>query len=304
MSRFWSSSILTLVAITAIAALLWAENLGGTQLYSLTLLMPGVDKFLHFAQSFAVCAVMAWLLGRTGVSRGARVIVAAGVALAAAGADEFQQLWHVDRHVELADLGAGLSGIIVAVASLVTDRRARVALALVGLVMAGSFVAESYVRTRDYNRGVLADRDGRPADAVRHYLDAIRSDPENPEAYNAAAWSIAESGIGDAQQAVTLAERSLSLRPAHADTLDTYGWALFRAGRAADALVPLQAALAAKPEIYCIHYHLGAVYLELDRREEGFRHLRLQAELMPNTREARLAEKLLSGSTQSVWSHP
>ena len=280
---------------------LWIQNLSATWQYSLMLRLPGIDKALHFFQSFILCVVLGVLLRRTRLSPVTGILLASAVVLAASGADEFQQSLRVDRSVETADVIAAASGTIAGVATLIGYRSIRLAasLGVLGLALGAGVVYESHLRTREYSRGVLAEREGRAKDAVGHYLAAITADPDNPEAYNAAAWSIAESGHGDPEQAVELAERSLNLRPANADTLDTYGWALFRAGRAADALGPLQAALAVKPEIYCIHYHLGAVYMALDRKEEGTRHLRLQAELMPDTREAQLARALLSASAHN-----
>jgi len=293
--------LLLAIGMMAVIVLLLTEDLGGSQLNTLLLYLPGIDKVMHFAQSLAVCSVLYWLLGRTRLPAGTRLMLAVGGALTAAVFDEVQQSWTAERTVELADLGAGVSGIIVAGALLTDLRRHRLAavVVLIGLTLGGFVTYDSYRRTHDYNNGVLADRQGRPDEALQHYLRAVEAGVEHPEVYNAAAWSTLETG-GDARQAVEFAGRSLALRPGNPDTLDTYGWALFRAGRVADAVAPLEAALAAKPDIYCIHYHLGAVYRQLGRREEGDRHLREQLERMPYTREAILAKDLLAQSEQSL----
>jgi histone acetyltransferase (RNA polymerase elongator complex component) len=61
---------------------------------------------------------------------------------------------------------------------------------------------------------------------------------------------------------------------------------------------PLEEALAAKPDIYCVHYHLGMAYLTTGRIELGIQHLQNQVERRPGTREAVLArEELLRRST-------
>ena len=295
------ASVWTIGVASAIAGVLLIEDMASPQLYTLMLYLPGLDKVLHFGQSFVICYVLNVLLQRAGIASRKAMVLALIGAVAAAGLDELQQSWRSDRNVEAADTGAGVAGIVAAVALSLQAARPRVAvvLAAIALLVGGSFTYGSYLKLRDYNRGVRAERSGRSAEALQHYLAAVKSDPKNPEVYNAAAWLMTQSGQGDPRQAVALAERSLTLRPGDPDTLDTYGWALVRAGRAADALSPLETALAAKPNIYCVHYHLAMAYLKLGRIDSGIRHLRNQIELMPMTREAELASEVLASLNQS-----
>ncbi len=297
--------LLVAAGLIAVLGLVLLENLGSLPLNALTLRLPGVDKALHFMQSFLICYGFSLLLSRTGISAVGRILLAATGALAAAGLDELQQSMRTDRNVEMADIGAGAAGILSAIAVLTFRQWSRLATvaAVVSVVAATAITYDSYLRSRDYNRGLLAERAGRRDEALRHYLAGAESGVNNPEVYNAAAWLIAESPDGDPRHAVQLAERSLQLRPHHPDALDTYGWSLYRAGRGAEALAPLQAALAAKPDIYCIHYHLGMVYLALNRREDAVQHLRQQVDLMPATREANLAAETLASLDQSVRRH-
>jgi tetratricopeptide (TPR) repeat protein len=286
--------VLFAAAMAVVLAGLVAENVGAGPLNELLLHLPGVDKVLHFGQSLVIFALLHWALGRAPLRGPTRVLVAVAGTLGAAVFDEVQQQWGGDRHVELADIGAGVAGVMVAAAALSWSVRPRLATAvgLGGLALAGGLTYHSYLQTRDYNRGLLAERAGRRDEAREHYLRAVAASVDNPEVYNAAAWAIADSDDADAAQAVQavhLAERSLAMRPGNADTLDTYGWSLYRAGRAADAVKPLEQAYQAKPDIYCIHYHLGMTYLALGRQDEGRTHLRRQVERMPRTREARLA---------------
>ena len=298
--------LLVAAGLIAVLGLVFLENLGSLPLNALTLRLPGVDKALHFVQSFVICYVFSLLLSRTGISAAGRITLAAAGALAAAGLDEMQQSLRADRNVEVADIGAGAAGILSAIAVLAFRQWSRLAIvaASVGVVAATAITYDSYIRSRDYNRGLLAERAGRRDEALRHYLAGAESGVNNPEVYNAAAWLIAESPDGDPRRAVQFAERSLQLRPHNPDTLDTYGWSLYLAGRAADAVAPLEAALAAKPGIYCVHYHLGMVYLKTGRTDVGVTHLRQQIELMPLTREATLASEVLAGLHQAVRKNP
>jgi tetratricopeptide (TPR) repeat protein len=272
------------------------ENLGAGPLDHLLLHLPGVDKVLHFGQSAVIFFVLWLLLTRTALSSRPALLMAAAGTLAAAVFDEIQQGWVGGRNVELADVGAAAAGTIVGLGLLGLRQRPRLAaLAIVAGLIAGAGVTyASYWQTRDYNRGLIAEREGRLDDALRHYQTAVESGVRHPEVYNALAWRLTESDQGDPRAAVSFAERSLAMRPGNADTLDTYGWALYRAGRVPDAVRPLEQALEANPSIYCIHYHLAMVYLDLGRRDDGRRHLQQQIELMPRTNEARLAADLLA----------
>jgi len=300
-SRAW---LVAGAATAGVLALGLLENLASAQLYSLTLHLPGIDKALHFAQSLAICSVVIAVLGRIGLSAATCVVFGVAVSLIGAGFDELQQSLRSDRTVELADFAAAASGTVVGVSAHALVSRPRVAMAtgLIGLAAGGAIVYQSYLRTHEYNRGVLAERAGRPMEALRHYLNAVESGTDRPEAFNAAAWMMAEHG-GDPERAAALAARSLEMRPGDADTLDTYGWCLYRAGRAAEALGPLRAALAAKPGIYCIHYHLGMAYLAVGDHAAAERHLRQQVLLMPATREAGLATAVLDTLGQPERMH-
>jgi tetratricopeptide (TPR) repeat protein len=297
---FW---VVTVLGLVGVALVVLAESLAAEPLYIATLYVPGIDKVLHFFQSGAICLIFFALLNRFKPGARMSLVVACGAALGAAVFDELQQRGTAMRTVEVADVLAGIGGISVAVALIAGARRPRLAFAaaLCGLTMTSVVTYDSYLRMRDYNRGVIAEREGRPQEALRHYLQAVESNVDLPDAYNAAAWLMVESGEGSPQRAVKLAEQSLSMRPGHADTLDTYGWALRQAGRPADAVSFLEAALAARPDIYCIHYHLGVVYLDIGRRDDGLRHLRQQVERMPETREARMAADLLARVEQVKW---
>jgi Flp pilus assembly protein TadD len=81
--------------------------------------------------------------------------------------------------------------------------------------------------------------------------------------------------------------------PTNPDILDTYGWALHKAGRSREALPLLERARAGKPRMYCIHYHLGEVYAALGDARQAEAHLRDQIRLFPGGAEARRAQSSL-----------
>ncbi len=271
----------------AATMLIVIEDAGAGLLNETLLHLPGADKLLHFAQSAAAFGVVFWWAGRRSPA-GGRITLAAVVALTLATVDEMQQYWRADRHVDIGDLTAAVAGVLAAISvtSYRRPRRLRAAGVTLAVAICAGLTYRSYLDTKDYSYGVLAERAGRRDEAIQHYLRAAASGSTNPEVYNAAAWAIVDSGIGDPAEAVRLAERSLEMRPSHPDTLDTYGWALYRAGRVTDAVAPLEQALSEKPDIYCVHYHLGMAYLALGDTSRAVHQLGLQIELKPATREA------------------
>jgi tetratricopeptide (TPR) repeat protein len=289
---------LVLAGVIAVMAL---GDLGGGVLNEVLLYLPGVDKVLHALFSFAIFFALHSVLRRTPVSARTALLLAAAGATTTAAFDELQQELMANRSVEVLDVLAGLSGVLIAVAWQDSSRRPRRAavLAATGLVAAGVLTHMSYRQTRDYNAGLLAERRGQRSEALEHYRAAVAAGVRNAEAYNALAWTMVDMEEGDPREAVKYAEQSLAMRPGNADTLDTYGWALHLAGRSADAVEPLEQALAAKPDIYCIHYHLAMVYLAVGRRDDGLQHLRQQITEKPRTMEARRSADVLARLTDS-----
>jgi predicted Zn-dependent protease len=55
--------------------------------------------------------------------------------------------------------------------------------------------------------------------------------------------------------------------------LDTYGWVLFKRGRAAEAIGPLEKAVGLAPQAQELRYHLGMAQLKVGRSAEGRKNL-------------------------------
>jgi len=151
----------------------------------------------------------------------------------------------------------------------------------------------THTRLLHYSRALAHERQHDFVGARTHYLKALNAGMRSASLFNELAWVQSEAGIGDPQQAVDFAWRALEMAPDNADYLDTYGWALYKAGRYQEALEPLRKAYRKKPDMYCIHYHLGAVYLALARRAEAYEHLKQQVAL-PHVREGRMAARALA----------
>jgi Tfp pilus assembly protein PilF/uncharacterized protein YfiM (DUF2279 family) len=282
-----------LAAVGVLAGLLFAANLFGAQLNRLFMALPGVDKVLHVS-FFAILfvAARAAAAARVAVPR-TQALLALVAGLVLATADELFQGLTSSRSVEAADFAADCCGLLLGWALTAPVRRAvSVGVAAAALCAAAFVTYDTHMRLRDFSRAVAYERTGDFVRAREHYLRALAGGMRSPALFNELGWVEIESGIGDPQKAVEYAKTALDMQPDNPDILDTYGWALHHAGRTGEAIRMLEQAYAADPEMYCIHYHLGAAYMAAGRREQAEMHLRRQVELR-GTREAVFARQAL-----------
>jgi tetratricopeptide (TPR) repeat protein len=271
-----------------------AANLLGRQLNQFFLALPGIDKVLHVgfhALLFPCLRVLATVVARRPVTQTA---LAFGAGLFVAVSDEIVQRFSAGRSVEIADIVADIAGLVLGwVATSRPAARLAVPLGAAALVAAGSVTYATHIRLRDYTRGLRAEHTRDFARAYEHYLAAYRNGLRTADLFNGLAWTQVESGSGEAAVAVEWGRRAYELEPENPDILDTYGWALVRAGRASEALPLLEEAYARRPRIYCIHYHLGLAYQAVGRDDDAVIHLERQAALTGTT-EAVLAARALA----------
>ena len=225
---------------------------------------------------------------------GNRVRLAVGAGILIAIVDESVQWLVPSRSVEVFDLVANGAGILLGWIVVARPQRlAAIPAAALALGAAGYVAWDTHSSLADYTRGIELERQHDFAGAREHFLRAFERGLRTPALFNELAWSQVESGVGDPADAVDFARRALEMRPGSADILDTYGWALHAAGRHRDALEPLLEAYRNKPDMFCIHYHLGAVYLALGKAGEASEHFRRQVAL-PHKREGALASQALA----------
>jgi Flp pilus assembly protein TadD len=115
-------------------------------------------------------------------------------------------------------------------------------------------------------------RAGRPEDAVRILRRMMPALEKDVETLNNLAWILANASI-DPAQGLEFARRARELSPDDAVILDTFGWAAVRAGRAGEAVEPLERAWKATedPEV---RGHLAAALHGLGRVDEARAHAR------------------------------
>lgn len=70
------------------------------------------------------------------------------------------------------------------------------------------------------------------------------------------------------------AEKQYKVRPDNIDALDTYSWALYKAGNANEAVLLIEKALAVKSLNASLHYHAGMIYAKAGNKEKAISELK------------------------------
>lgn len=119
--------------------------------------------------------------------------------------------------------------------------------------------------------------------------EATRLAPEDPEIWEAVARFYADRFVQDPRGAAA-AQVLVRLTPDQGEAYDLLGWALFRAGRTAEAEEALRKALDLAPDLASAHYHLGLLYAAQGQRGRALEFFRRALDL--NT-DPRLREEIM-----------
>jgi tetratricopeptide (TPR) repeat protein len=115
-----------------------------------------------------------------------------------------------------------------------------------------------------FNLGTAYDKLNRFDDVVRAMETAIKLDPHHADALNYLGYSYAERGIR-IDQALSLTKQAVALKPDNGYYVDSLGWAFFKSGQLAEALVELKRAAALVGDDPVIYEHLGDIYAKQQR---------------------------------------
>jgi tetratricopeptide (TPR) repeat protein len=168
----------------------------------------------------------------------------------------------------------------------------------------------------DYNRGQKNYEAGRFAQAVKDFAQAVKLDPQSPEAHYALAraltktaktaaaidtfkqllnlnpadelkiWSYylmggAYSDLGQYKEAIENYREAIKLKPDLSKPYYNLGLAYVASNRVADAVAEFQQAVQLKPDYAEAHYNLGVAYLQMGKRPEADAQQRILAKLNP-----------------------
>lgn len=118
-----------------------------------------------------------------------------------------------------------------------------------------------------YDLSMVAEHLKRHEEAETLLRQLMQEQPDQPNAYNALGYSLADRGVR-LDEAQVLLTKAMQLRPDDPFITDSMGWLLYRQGKPAEALPLLQKAYAARPDIE-IGLHLGEVLWVLNRQDEA-----------------------------------
>lgn len=123
-----------------------------------------------------------------------------------------------------------------------------------------------------YEDAMIAEKQRQVDRAEQNLRTVIRLRPDNPHAYNALGYSLADRNIR-LDEAKVLIDKASALAPDDAYIMDSLGWVLYRQGNLREALTVLRKAYAIKadPEIAI---HLGEVLWRVGEADEARKFLR------------------------------
>lgn len=125
-----------------------------------------------------------------------------------------------------------------------------------------------------YDQAMLGERLHKYTDMEVQLRKVMELAPDNPNAFNALGYSLADRGIR-LDEARTLIKKALELRPGDPFITDSLGWLEFRAGNTTEAVRLLNEAYQSRPDPE-IAAHLGEVLWNQSKQEEA-RQLWLEA---------------------------
>ena len=118
-----------------------------------------------------------------------------------------------------------------------------------------------------YARALIAEKMGRPEQAISDLRAALAKQPEDPNLLNALGYTLLINGVS-IQEAKKYLEQAVALRPNDPAILDSYGWLWYKLGDYSKALGVLQRAYAKNQDAE-IAYHLGEVLWSLGRKDDA-----------------------------------
>src|SRR5437016_1105542 len=134
------------------------------------------------------------------------------------------------------------------------------------------------------NLGELLDRQGRPAEAIDHFQQALRTKPDFPLAHNN--WGMALKGQGRPAEAIDHFQQALRLKPDFPIAQNNWGTALGQLGEPAAAIDHFQQALRLDPDFALAHSNWGAALLQQGQPAEAIEHLQQALRVQPDLAEA------------------
>ena len=119
-----------------------------------------------------------------------------------------------------------------------------------------------------YSRGIAYEQLGDWINAEKDFRRALEIKPDQPYVLNYLGYSLVEKQL-KLEEALSLIEKAVSLRPESGYIVDSFGWVLFRLSRFVEAVSHLEKAAKLMPVDPIVNDHLGDVYWAVGRKREA-----------------------------------
>ncbi|MCY2932408.1 MAG: tetratricopeptide repeat protein, partial [Planctomycetota bacterium] len=181
------------------------------------------------------------------------------------------------------------------------ERDAKVKQAVAELIKARDLVEDSNAGLKadiDFNIGTFLQLQNKPRDAEQAYLRVLKTNPRHMLANNNLAVLYCDD-LDQPAKALACAETVVKYHDVDANALDTYGWALARAGQLDKALSVLTRAKIQDPDSPDARYHRGWTLEQLKRLPEARTEYQRGADLVGPDQANPLYDLLQKGLTRT-----
>lgn len=138
-----------------------------------------------------------------------------------------------------------------------------------------------------HNLGFAFERTGDYQNAARAYERALRIKPDYASALNNLGYLLATTDT-DVNKAVVLCQRAVELQPNSAHFHDSFGWALYKAGRHNEASRHFQAAIKLDQTFFKSHFNMGLLEYSQNNFANAIAHFKNTIQLNPAYHKAYL----------------
>lgn len=169
------------------------------------------------------------------------------------------------------------------------------AVAAYDTAVARSGAPQSGLWTLYYSRAIAHERLKQWDRAEPDFRQALALNPDQPQVLNYLGYSLIERGE-KLDEALAMIEKAVATEPESGYIVDSLAWGLFKLGRYAEAVDPMERASLLEPVDPVVTDHLGDVYWAVGRRMEARFQWRRALSFNPEEKEAdRIRQKLDQG---------
>jgi tetratricopeptide (TPR) repeat protein len=145
--------------------------------------------------------------------------------------------------------------------------------------------ANNYVMLNNY-ANILSEQ-GKPAEAVKYFVEAIRLLPNSADIHNNYANALKELGValagrGDYDEAIEQYKAALARKPNFAEAYCNIGCVLVQKGQPAEAIEYFEKGLRIEPNDILAHGQLAVALANTGRTDEAIEHCRIVLAARPN----------------------